>query len=126
MGGLVRLHYRGNVMASLQQPGAGLRYVAQGSEQPAWACTDGICMCAHAQEVCLHALVAGTHDDAVLRAVVRKMAPPQALALLTYLRKWVERQAGARAPIAPTSAMRFSMGISSAGAQLCSATLESK
>ena len=51
--------------------------------------------CAHAQEVCLHALVTGTHDDAVLRGAVRQLAPPEVLALLTYLRKWVERQAGA-------------------------------
>lgn len=43
----------------------------------------------------MHALVAGAHDDAVLRAALRRLAPPQALALLTYLRKWLQRQAGA-------------------------------
>ena len=46
------------------------------------------------QEVCLHALVAGRRDTAVLLAAVRKLPPPLVLALLTYLRKWVERQAG--------------------------------
>ena len=46
------------------------------------------------QEVCLHAVVAGRTDRAVLLAAIRKLPPSHVLALLTYLRKWVERHAG--------------------------------
>ena len=60
------------------------------------ACPLLSCMCLllWLQEVCLHAVVASKHDTAVLLAAIRKLPPSHVLALLTYLRKWVERQAG--------------------------------
>lgn len=42
-------------------------------------------------ETCLHALLASGQDEAVLAAVIRELETSEAVQLLRYLRKWLER-----------------------------------
>ena len=50
----------------------------------------GLC----AQEVCLHALVAGDHDNAVILAALRRLRAPHVLRLIAYLSKLAMRLPG--------------------------------
>lgn len=46
------------------------------------------------QEVCLHAMVAGGHDNAVVLAALRQLRAPEVLRLTAYLSKWTMRHPG--------------------------------
>jgi hypothetical protein len=46
------------------------------------------------QEVCLHAMVAGGHDNAVVLAALRQLRAPEVLRLTAYLSKWTKRHPG--------------------------------
>jgi hypothetical protein len=48
------------------------------------------------QEICLHALVAGGHDNAVVLAALRNLHADEVLRLVVYLSKWLERYSGER------------------------------
>ena len=46
------------------------------------------------QEICMHSVLAGGHDQAVLQAALRRLQQPQVARLIAYLLKWVSRQPG--------------------------------
>ena len=46
------------------------------------------------QEICMHSVLAGEHDQAVLQAALRRLQQPQVARLIAYLLKWVSRQPG--------------------------------
>ncbi|EIE24939.1 hypothetical protein COCSUDRAFT_47016 [Coccomyxa subellipsoidea C-169] len=69
----------------------GLHEAALASAQAVVAAVEGFTP----QEVCLHAMVAGGHDNAVVLAALRKLRAPQVLRLTAYLSKWATHQPGA-------------------------------
>lgn len=46
------------------------------------------------QEVCLHGLIAGAHDNAIILAALRQLNGDEVLSLVRYLSKLTERLSG--------------------------------
>ncbi|BDA49376.1 hypothetical protein COCOBI_13-4880 [Coccomyxa sp. Obi] len=68
----------------------GLHEAAMASAQAAVTAVTGFT----AQEVCLHAVVAGGHDNAVVLAALRRLRAPHVLRLIAYLSKLAMRLPG--------------------------------